>query len=613
MGLPPERPFILYVCSSLFRGDPPEADFVVQWLQAVRASPDPRLAGVGILVRPHPGRLDEWARHDVASLGVAFHGTNPIDDESRRDYFEALYYASAVVGLNTSAFIEAGIVGRPVLAVLPAAYWRSQEGTLHFEYLSKAGGGVLTMARTLDEHLSQLAAAVNGDSPVDHSGFLTAFVRPHGLDVPATPRFVDAIETLGRSPAPARWRPSLAGVAMARPILGVHVALRRAGARGRRLRKDSRHALLKTRKRALKAARRPLKRYAKRMARGWHVHVARAGGAAERIRIEAAREARDVVTAMRVSGRPIVAGPWLSETGFELLYWIPFLRWAQRYGSLRASRIIAVSRGGARRWYSGVADHYADVLDLVSLDEFRRANALRVDEQDGQKQYAPTRFDEEVVERAARRAGAGGFDWLHPGLMYNLFRLFWMQAVSADLVRAFTVPRLLDAKAWPPLDGLPPRYVAAKFYTNQALPDGEINRRFVAAVVRRLAERHHVVMLQTGLALDDHGEFAPEISGRIHTVDHLMTPATNLDVQTRVIAHADHLVATYGGFSYVGPLVGVRTLTFYSDAAGFRPDHLEVAQRMFREIGDASFMTLRTSDLGVLETLLPPTPAPVPG
>jgi hypothetical protein len=90
MGLPVDRRFALYVCSSLFRGGAPEAEFTIEWVKAIRASTDPRLRDLGILVRPHPGRMDEWTGHDVASLGVAFHGGNPIDAESRDDYFDAL-------------------------------------------------------------------------------------------------------------------------------------------------------------------------------------------------------------------------------------------------------------------------------------------------------------------------------------------------------------------------------------------------------------------------------------------------------------------------------------------------------------------------------------------
>src|SRR5262245_54769655 len=42
---------------------------------------------------------------------------------------------------------------------------------------------------------------------------------------------------------------------------------------------------------------------------------------------------------------PIVAGPWLGEVGFEILYWIPFLRWLVDQG-VPAERITAISRGG---------------------------------------------------------------------------------------------------------------------------------------------------------------------------------------------------------------------------------------------------------------------------
>jgi hypothetical protein len=610
MGLPNDRPFVLYVCSSLFRGDPPEADFVVEWLRALRASTDPRLARLAVLIRPHPGRADEWAKHDVSQLGVAFHGTNPIDDEARRDYFEALTYASAVVGLNTSAFIEAAIAQKPVLAVLPKAYWKSQEGTLHFQYLTTAGGGFLRTSRTLDEHLGQLAAAAGGDAPADNSGFISAFVRPQGLDVPSTPRFADAIEAVSRQPAPVPWRPSLAGRLVGGPLLRARLAVRVAAARGRRLRKDGRHQIRKTRERVLRAVRRPLKRGADRIAEGWQTSVGRGTTPGESA---GAHEAREVITALRASGRPIVVGPWLSETGFELLYWIPFLRWAQRYGSLRPSRLLAVSRGGPRSWYQGVAEGYADVFDLATIDEFRAANEARIEAQDGQKQYEPTEFDRRLVERAAARAALGSFDWLHPGVMYNLFKPFWMQAVSVDMLHTFLVPRRLETALIPRLDGLPEHYVAVKFYSNLALPDDEGNRRFVSELMTRLAARHDIVLLQTGLSLDDHGEFGAAVSRRIHLLDELMTPSTNLEIQTRAIAHADALVSTYGGFSYVGPLVGVKTLTFYSNAAGFRLDHLDVAQRTFRQAGGAPFVSLRTSELGMLETLLPDTPAPVLG
>jgi len=129
--------------------------------------------------------------------GVAFRGGNPVDDSSRADYFDSLYHSAAVVGLNTSAFIEAGIAQRPVLAILPPEFGANQEGTLHFRYLIE--GGLLTIARTLEEHEVQLSTVVHSTPDAvlkRQQDFVRAFVRPRGLSVSATRVMADALESL---------------------------------------------------------------------------------------------------------------------------------------------------------------------------------------------------------------------------------------------------------------------------------------------------------------------------------------------------------------------------------------------------------------------------------
>ena len=85
---------------------------------------------------------------------------------------------------------------------------------------------------------------------------------------------------------------------------------------------------------------------------------------------------RELARLAKVPG-PILVGPWLSEVGFELLYWVPFLKWAVAEFALDPSRLIAVSRGGVSSWYQGIADNYVDLFDLFSIDEYRGANEAR--------------------------------------------------------------------------------------------------------------------------------------------------------------------------------------------------------------------------------------------
>ena len=203
VGLPVDRPFVLYVCSALFWGSPIEAEFVRRWVESLRNSTEPALRNAAVLVRPHPARMDEWQHVDLSVFEhVSLYGSNPVDGASKDDYFESLYYSSAVVGLNTSAFLEGAVVGRPVHTVLLPEFHENQEGVLHFHYLLTVGGGVLQAGRTLAEHHAKLAASLMPSALRSGEGFVREFVRPHGLDVAATPVFCEAVEDLLRQPAP---------------------------------------------------------------------------------------------------------------------------------------------------------------------------------------------------------------------------------------------------------------------------------------------------------------------------------------------------------------------------------------------------------------------------
>ena len=51
--------------------------------------------------------------------------------------------------------------------------------------------------------------------------------------------------------------------------------------------------------------------------------------------------------------QPIIVGPWLSEVGYEVLYWVPFLRWVMAAYRIPERRLIAMSRGGTESWVPG--------------------------------------------------------------------------------------------------------------------------------------------------------------------------------------------------------------------------------------------------------------------
>jgi hypothetical protein len=243
VGLRSDRPILLYVCSALLEGSPPESEFVLRWARHLRESEHPALRECGILVRPHFKRGDEWEAIDLSGLGnIACWppaGDVPVDARSKTDYFDSLYHSDAVVGLNTSAMIEAAIVGRPVLTVLLPEFRDNQEGTVHFHYLLDGSEGLLRASRSLQEHARDLADLLEGHDPdPDRSArFVRRFVRPGPRSMSATTRFIDALEALAARPAPTPQR-APAWTCLFRPLLTPFAHA--AAARVRRISEDRR-------------------------------------------------------------------------------------------------------------------------------------------------------------------------------------------------------------------------------------------------------------------------------------------------------------------------------------------------------------------------------------
>ena len=207
----PARPILTYLCSSKFVAAH-ERDFVERWIAEIRRSDDPILAGASIMVRPHPAGIKGWhgdsrvvvrwnSVHAKASISRPFSDQRTVVMNSPMQnadqvLYDTVFHSAAVVGLNTSAEIEAGIVGRPVYTILDSGA-AGQEGTLHFHYLLQSRGGHVNLAHTFDEHRAQLSEALAGryDRAALES-FVQSFVRPSGLDRPASPLVADAIDEL---------------------------------------------------------------------------------------------------------------------------------------------------------------------------------------------------------------------------------------------------------------------------------------------------------------------------------------------------------------------------------------------------------------------------------
>ena len=613
-GLPPDRPFVLYLCSSGFIA-PNEAAFVDRWVQALRAASNDRVREAAVLVRPHPQNRQPWHKYDFAEFEHVsvwpVGGANPVDTASKNDFYDSLYYSAMVVGVNTSAQIEAGIVGRSVFTVASDEHAATQEGTLHFQYLLDAGGGLVHNARDVDEHIGQLARAFDGrpEAAAKLRGFVEAFVRPNGLEVPATPLIADGIEALGRSPTRSPERPALLLYPLRGLLYPVALGLKvvREFTRVSRKRRRQLRPLtvvglgLKPVFAVLDMLLRwrPAKTFVKRFVLPRVIP-----------RMTENQPTEEMVAIPRIidklhhSTRPLIVGPWLSEVGFEILYWLPFLNWVKTYRHFDPERLVVVSRGGVAPWYRHIGARYIDLFDFFTPEQLKQRTEERI--ADGQmKQRMVTEFDREVVKLvklAIERRDAALF---HPMYMYRLFYPYWKSRTSINLIESFaSFERLPAIDASDVAAKLPDDYVAVRFYYNTAFPETEENRNFVRRLLTRVTETTDVVLLNPGFLLDDHWDLQPDVTRRVHAIEHLLEPRNNLEVQTKVISRARAYIGTYGGLSYVAPFYGVRSLAFFSNPEVVAPHHLDLMYRVAAKLKRGSFVALDVQGLDLLSLVL---------
>ena len=292
----------------------------------------------------------------------------------------------------------------------------------------------------------------------------------------------------------------------------------------------------------------------------------------------------------------IIAGPWIGEVGYELLYWIPFLGGLiDRYPELQ-SRLVVLSRGGTAHWYRQLTERYVDLFDLMSVEEyFTKREACFAATGGKQKQKTASPIEMEMLQLGANRAGIGTWEVLHPGVMYRAVNFL----AKADSIGRFVKMarfRPFTPIASPELDAvLPKKFVTFRFYYNNSFPETEENRTFVGDTLRALSRQTPVVLLNNGMNVDEHHDYVPDDPSQIINLAQYMRPATNLALQSAAISRADAFYGTYGGLSYLPPFLHVPSHCFFSEQNNFMQHHLDLALSVFRGPKWGDFMPLNSS------------------
>ena len=311
----------------------------------------------------------------------------------------------------------------------------------------------------------------------------------------------------------------------------------------------------------------------------------------------------------RIGRGAVIVGPWLGEVGYEALYWIPFLNWFKDRYRLSADQLLVVTRGGAGAWYGEVTTNCAEIFDYLEPREFAADNNERRArlEGGGQKQMSLSALDNKILDRIRNDRGWRAAHVCHPSLMFRLFRQFWLGNRSLDFVLNHT--RYLTIR----FAGSDPGPLPLRVRSRQALhgaSTGQHSLRYAVGsrnLLGRSPLRLPVIVLDTGMGLDDHEDYTFDNIPGVTSFRRMMTPQNNLAVQAEVIRRASLFVGTCGSIAWLAPMLGVPTMAVYADDRLLTP-HLYFARHAYRLMRAAPFMTIDLRTVQFLDSVAPLPP-----
>lgn len=194
-GLDPRKPYLLYLGSTANIA-PDESWIPAKLRELLGQSQDASLQEVQLVIRPHPSNYEIYKK--ILREGIWLIPENPKLPDSPDDsqlFYDTVYHALAAIdGVNTSAIIDAVIIGRPGMVVVIDKYNKTQSQTEYFknlislEFLAK-----VSLGNDFLDEIKILLAGKDYRSEL-RKKFISNYIRPRGLEHSAGTAVMEEIE-----------------------------------------------------------------------------------------------------------------------------------------------------------------------------------------------------------------------------------------------------------------------------------------------------------------------------------------------------------------------------------------------------------------------------------
>lgn len=248
-------------------------------------------------------------------------------------------------------------------------------------------------------------------------------------------------------------------------------------------------------------------------------------------------------------------------------------------------------------------------LELFAMrtpQEVRVENMLQARLTGQMKQTHRTRWDRAVLADAAASLGLRRYHVLDPPWMYQRLARFWQAEMGLLPLQRQTRYEALPVPDLPAGLEIPPNTAAVRFYLRSTFPQTPQTLDVARETIRQIASRQPVLVINSGLHVDDHADAVFEGLPNVRFLHQIatLTAENNLAVQAAALARCVGFVGTYGGLAQLALRYRKPVVSLYTDWHGTALSHLYLSDALARQMG-VPFHCLRVGDLPLLQTVLP--------
>lgn len=152
-----------------------------------------------VIFRPHPANFKIYQDFNMSDVTISpKNGEMPKTHKALQDLYNMFQNASLIVGVNTSAMIDALVAGFPVVALERSEFKKTQSLAQHYQYLREADAvEVSKNTEDFKEIFTRLSSGVDSKK-FQREQFIKNFIRPTGLKKSAGESAADEIEKLAK-------------------------------------------------------------------------------------------------------------------------------------------------------------------------------------------------------------------------------------------------------------------------------------------------------------------------------------------------------------------------------------------------------------------------------